>query len=83
MAVFVYFRPNAINYDYKFLEYVYDYLKNNSTELIKSMGYEMDRFDIIDEHFVDHFNKSNSLLLHLYNEKYNKDGDKKKPKLIK
>ena len=76
MAVFVYFKPNAINYDYKFLEYAYDYLKNNSTELIKSMGYEIDRFDTTNEHFVDNFNKSNSLLLRLYNEKYNKDNKK-------
>ena len=82
MAVFVYFRPKTINYDYKFLEYVYDYLKNNSTELIKSMGYEMDRFDIIDEHFVDNFNRANNLLLSLYNEKYNKD-NKKNSRFIK
>ena len=82
MAVFVYFRPNTINYDYKFLEYAYDYLKNNSTELIKSMGYEIDRFDTANEHFVDNFNRANNLLLGLYNEKYNKD-NKKNSRLIK
>jgi len=82
MAVFAYFRPNTINYDYKFLEYAYDYLINNSSELMKSTGYEIDRFDTTNEHFVGNFNRANNLLLGLYNEKYNKD-NKKNSRLLK
>lgn len=78
MAVFVYFRPNTINYDYKFLEYAYDYLTNNSTELMKSMEYKIDRFDTTNEHFVDNFNKANNLLMYLYNQKYSNKEKKNK-----
>ena len=49
---------------------------------MKSMGYEIDRFDTTNVHFVDNFNRANNLLLSLYNEKYNKD-NKKNSRFIK
>lgn len=83
MVVFVYFNPNVINYDYDFLTYVYDYIINNSLEIIKFIGYDVRKMDIHNEHFVDDFNRANNLLIYLYNKKYNNDVEKQNHSLIK
>lgn len=83
MVVFVYFNPNVINYDYEFLTYVYDYIINNSLEIIKFIGYDVRKMDIHNEHFVDNFNRANNLLIYLYNQKYNDDVEKENHRLIK
>lgn len=83
MTVFVYFNPSVINYDYDFLIYVYDYINNNILDIVKFMGYDLVRMDIHNEHFVENFNKANSLLIYLYNQKYNNDMEKGNHRLIK
>lgn len=83
MAVFVYFNPNVINYDYDFLVYAYDYVLNNSLEIINYMGYEIEEFNFHNKHFVENFNRANNLLIYLYNQKYNNNLKKEDYKLIK
>jgi len=83
IAVYVYFNPSVINYDYDFLVYVYDYITNNTLEIVKFMRYNLETMDIHNEHFVDNFNRANSLLIYLYNQKYNNDLERENYKLIK
>ena len=83
IAVYIYFNPSVINYDYDFLIYVYDYITNNTLEIVKFMGYNLDTMDIHNEHFVDNFNRANSLLIYLYNQKNNNDLEKERNILIK
>lgn len=80
MVVFVYFKPNIINFDYSFLTYAYDYIIQNSLEIIEFTGYDIGTTDIHNERFVDNFNRANNLLLYLYNQKYNNDVEKEKIK---
>ena len=46
------------------------------------MGYDLVRMDIHNEHFVENFNKANSLLIYLYNQKYNNAAEKCNHRLI-
>lgn len=83
MVVFVYFRPNVINYDYDFLIYVYDYIINNCSKIMKFMKYDVEKANIYNEHFVDYFNGTNNVLIYLYNQKNNNNTEKEEYKLIK
>ena len=83
IAVYIYFNPSVINYDYDFLIYVFDYITNNTLEIVKFMGYNLETRDIHNEHFVDNFNRANSLLIYLYNQKYKNDLEKERHILIK
>lgn len=83
MMVCVYFNPNIINYDYDFLSYTYDYIKNNTLEILNFTGYNINRMYSHNEHFVDNFNRANNLLIYLYNQKYNNDVEKQNHRLIK
>lgn len=83
MVVFVYFKPDAINYDYDFLIYVYDYIMNNCSKIMKFMKYDVEKTGIYTEHFIDYFNRANNVLMYLYNQKYNNDVHKEEHKLIK
>lgn len=83
MVVFVYFRPNVINYDYDFLIYVYDYIINNCSKIMKFMKYDVEKANIYNEHFVDYFNRANNVLIYLYNQKNNNNTEKEEYKLIK
>lgn len=71
ILTFVYFKPNVINYDYDFLSYVYEYINNNIYEIVEFIGYDKEKWDINNEHFIKYFNRANSLLMHLYRDKYN------------
>lgn len=82
MVVFVYFRPDVINYDFGFLKFAYDYINDNSPEIIESMkGYVYNQWAMSDRNFIDNFNKAANLLIHLYNQKRN--NKKENHKLIK
>lgn len=83
MVVFVYFNPNVINDDYDFLTYAYDYISNNTSEIVRIIGYDLNKMDIHNEHFVENFNRANNFLIYLYNQKYNNDIKKEGHKLIK
>lgn len=83
MLVSVYFNPNVINYDYDFLTDAYDYIINNSLEIIKFVGYDIGNPDIHNEHFIDNFNRANNLMIYLYNQKYNNDVEKGNHRFIK
>lgn len=83
IVVYIYFNPSVINYDYDFLLYVYDYITNNTLEIVKIIGYNLDPLDTHNEHFIDNFNRANSLLIYLYKQKYNNDLKKEKNTLIK
>lgn len=83
MICFVYFKPNVINYDYDFLKYAYDYINNNLLEIIKFMGYDIEKADFYNENFIDNFNQANNLLLYLYNQKYKNDVEKVDHELVK
>lgn len=71
MLVFVYFRPEAINYDYDFLNYVYNYLTDHIEEIVEQAGYKGENIYKFGENFIKNFNYANNLLLKLYDEKYN------------
>lgn len=70
MTTFVYFNPDAINYDFDFLVNVYQYLCSNSSELKRLMGENFDKLENHNEHFIENFNCANSLLLYLFNQMY-------------
>ena len=69
MLTYVYLNPNKINYDYKFLLKVYEYISSNASQILDNLDYKLERLEGYGEHFVDNFNKSNSLLLYLYSKK--------------
>ena len=76
ILTFVYLNPSVINYDYDFLPKVYEYITNNSSQILENLDYKLESFASYGNNFVDNFNKSNSLLLYLYNEKYKDDLEK-------
>lgn len=71
MLVFVYFRPEVINYNYDFLNYVYNYLTEHIEEVVEQSGYKGEKIYKFGENFIKNFNYANNLLLKLYEEKYN------------
>lgn len=81
MSTYVYFNPSAINNDFDSLAYVYDYITNNTLEIVNIMGGDLAKVDSRNENFVENFNRANSLLLYLYDEKYQKDMDNNPPRL--
>lgn len=82
IAVYVHFNPNIINYNYDFLVYVYDYIINNSLEIMNITNYYVEK-EYHNEHFVYNFNISSNLLMYLYNKKYNSNIKKDNILLIK
>jgi len=81
MAAYIYLNPNAINNDFDFLAYACEYITNHIPEILKFMGYDGKKTDSHNGNFVDNFNRANSLLIYLYNEKNKKDVSNENPKL--
>lgn len=81
MASYIYLKPNAINNDFDFLAYVYEYITNHIPEILKFMGYDGKKADSHNGNFVDNFNRANSILIYLYNEKNKKNISNENPKL--
>lgn len=69
--VFIYLKPEVINYDYDFLYYVYDYLSAHAIEFINFTGYKGVNIFNFGDSFINNFNYANNLLLKLYEEKRN------------
>lgn len=72
MLAFVFLNPTTIHFDYNFLNKVYKYLTTNELLLLNHMDYNLDKAKVCDDVLAENFNKSNSLLLFLYNKKYTK-----------
>lgn len=81
MSTYVFFNPNAINNDFSSISYICDYITNNTSEVVNIMGGDLAKVDRRNENFVENFNRANSLLLYLYDKKYQKDMDNQFPKL--
>lgn len=73
ILTFVYLNPTVINYEYDFIPKVYEYISNNSSQILEHLDYKQELYASYEKHFIDNFNKANSLLLYLYNEKYKDD----------
>lgn len=69
MLTYVYLSPDSINYEYEFLLKAYKYISSNDFSILNKLDYKIEKFESYGEHFVDNFNKSNSLLLYSYNNK--------------
>ena len=81
ILAYVYLNPGVINNDYSFLADVHDFVANNTTIALKLTQYDVKNADNYHKHFVDNFNRANSLLVYLYNQKNKKDKLDKKPSL--
>ena len=77
ILVYIYFRPNVINYDYDFITYIYKYINDNQREIANFIGYDFYSRDYNNQKFIKYFNGANNLLMHLYTEKYNNNSEKK------
>ena len=66
MSAFVYLNPSAINYEYNFLACVCNYITSNSSDVLTYLNYKPTNNN---EYFVENFNKANSMLMHLYNDR--------------
>lgn len=69
MLVYIYFRPNVINYDYDFVSYIYQDINDNQNDIAKFIGYDFNSRDYNNQNFIKYFNGANNLLMHLYKEK--------------
>jgi len=71
ILVYIYFRPNVINYEYDFITYIYSYINDNQREIAKFIGYDFYSKDYHNQNFIKYFNGANNLLMYLYNKKNN------------
>lgn len=78
MMAFVYINPDVINYDFDFLCFAYNYVSNNIAEFVDIIGINFGKVDFNNEAFIEGFNKTNALMIYLYNEKYKKGLEKAK-----
>lgn len=77
ILVYIYFRPNVINYEYDFITYVYNYINDNHKDIANFIGYDFNSRNTNNQNFIKYFNGANNLLINLYNKKYKNDSVKK------
>lgn len=77
ILVYIYFRPNVINYNFDFIPEVYNYINDNHIDIANYIDYDLNSRDIYKQHFIKYFNGANNLLINLYNKKYNQENAKK------